>query len=136
MKTVIPLLSLIISIGCAQHASSGQFESIRQLVCEGRYADAIPRLEAYNGRHQSRAGLFLGKAHLGLGDFKKSRQAFSDTVRDFPESLEAHKCRYKLALLCLLQGDSESAKKQFSELSAPPDGPLVAEAAAMAEFIE
>jgi len=136
MKTVIPLVSLMMLIGCGQNPSSGQFESIRQLVCVGRFADAIPKLKAYNGQHQSRAGLFLGKAHLGLGDLAKARQAFSDTVRDFPQSLEAHKCRYKLALLSLLQGDSVSAKEEFMKMSARPDGPLVAEAAAMAEFVE
>jgi TolA-binding protein len=136
MRTVIPLISLMILIGCGQHSSSGEFESIRQIVCQGRFADAIPKLKAYEGQHQSRAGLFLGKAHLGLGDLEAARQTFTATVRDFPDSLEAHKCRYKLALLSLLKGDSAAARVQFAELSNEANGPLVAEAKAMAEYLE
>jgi len=136
MRILVPLLILMSMAGCGQRSQSESFESIRRLVCEGRHAEAIPRLEAYKGRHQSRAGLFLGKAHLGLGDLDQARKSFSDTIRDFPDSLEAHKCRYKLALLALLDGDSEAAKVQFADLSNEANGPLVAEAKAMAEYLE
>jgi len=75
MRILVPLLILMSMAGCGQRSQSESFESIRRLVCEGRHAEAIPRLEAYKGRHQSRAGLFLGKAHLGLGDLDQARQA-------------------------------------------------------------
>ena len=136
MKLCFTLFAFVLLTGCGQQSSPNQFESIRQIVCEGRYAEAIPKLEAYDGRHRSRAGLFLSKAQMGLGDMNKARQVFDDTIRNCPDSLEAHKCRYKLALLSMLQGNAQSAKKQFFALSTKPNGPLAAESRAMAEFIQ
>lgn len=124
------LLSLTFS-GCDR--ASDDFESIRLQVCRGNYRDAIPKLEAYSGQHESRAGLFLGKCWLGLDDFDKARGAFKTTIRNYPETLEAHKCRYKLALLLFMEGNQELAKEQFQQIADRKDGPLVAEAGAFAK---
>ena len=103
MKAIISAVVLVLlSLGCVmQQGNRDSFGSIRQLVCDGQYEKAIPKLKAYQGRHASRAGLFLGKAYLALGDLKMARQAFEDTVRKFPKTLEGHKCRYKLAMVTL-----------------------------------
>lgn len=116
--------------------AAGPFGQGRQLVTDGAYADAIPLLERYLGEHPagrnaSRACLFLGKAHAGLGDLDAARRWFERGVRDFPATLEGHKCRYKLALVDLWEGRKDAATAGFAALAARPDGPLAPEAAAM-----
>ncbi len=133
---LVILLLLMMFAGCGSRQHGDEFESIRQLVCDGHYEQAVPQLKSYEGRHASRAGLFLGKSHLALGDLPQARAAFEDTIRRFPQSLEAHKCRYKLALVTWLEGDTESAREQFAALSQNPDGPLAPEATALVEFIQ
>jgi TolA-binding protein len=119
--------------GCDARQKNADFEPIRQLVCQSKFADAIPKLEAYRGKHEFRAGLFLGKAYLGLGQIDKARAAFEKTVRRFPDTLEAHKCQYKLAMLTFLDGDQQAARVQFSKIS---NGPLTGEAAAFVRFLK
>jgi len=134
--TLALLAILTVSAGCQQQEkSTDNFESIRLQVCQGKYEQAIPALEAYRGKHESRAGLFLGKAWLGIGDYGKAREAFEITVKKFPGTLEDHKARYKLAWLSWVEGDAAQAKQQFEALANRPDGPLAAEAAAFAKAL-
>lgn len=136
MRIVIAVMCCCVGLACSQGpAPPDRFEAIRQLVCDGKYEQALPQLKAYSGKHESRAALFMGKAHLGLGDYPAARKAFEAGVRKFPDTLEAHKCRYKLALLSYLEGDNETAKNAFEKLAADKDGPLAPEAAAFAKFI-
>ena len=112
----------------------------RQLVIEGKYKEAIPELEAYlrdnpKGKFASRSGLFLGKAHLALGQMDEAEKAFADTAAKHPGTLEAHKCRYKLALVAFFRGDLHNALKRFDELANRPDGPLAPEAKAMGDYL-
>lgn len=130
----LTIIAIAIAIaGCGAQKKNSDFEPIRQLVCQSKFAEAIPKLEAYRGKHESRAGLFLGKAYLGLGQNDKARAAFEKTVRQFPDTLEAHKCQYKLAILTFLEGDQQAARVQFSKIS---DGPLTGEAAAFLRFLK
>lgn len=139
----ILLLSCLFAAGCnsGRNASpNSDFDQGRSLVVAGKYAEAIPVLRRYlkedpQGKHASRAGLFLGKAHLALGDIEAARQAFDDTHRNYPDSLESHKSKYKLAMISLLSGDRQDALERFQQLAQAPDGPLAAEATAMAEFL-
>lgn len=128
----VTLLTVSAIAGCATRESS-DFEVLRDLVCEAKYGQAIPKLKAYVGPHESRARLFLGKAWMGQGDYSKAKVAFESGIQDFPRTLEAHKCHYKLALICYLQGDVEVARQKFQRLAELKDGPLVAEAAAFAK---
>lgn len=112
----------------------------RELVVSGRYQDAVPLLAKYlhlhpNGKHASRAGLFLGKAYLALGDFSKAREAWQLTIQNHAATLEGHKCRYKLALLLMLEGERAKAIEAFGRLAAAPDGPLAPEATAMKKYL-
>ena len=121
--------------------AKGPFGEGRVLVMSGRYAEAVPRLEVYldsfaAGRNRSRAGLFLGKAHLGRGEFELARAAFTETAERYPETLEAHKCRYKLCLLDLLEGDRASAAAGFRALAEDPDGSLAPEADALWRYLD
>lgn len=116
------------------------FKEGRSLVTQGRYAHAVPTLEQYlrehpRGKHASRAGLFLGKAHLGLGQWDEAAAAFTLTIERYPQSLEAHKARYKLAVVALLRGDTADARDRFAAMARSPDGPLAPEAKAAAEFL-
>ena len=131
LRLVLALVVPVIA-GCAASEST-DFESLRQLVCESRFQEAIPKLKAYSGIHEARARLFLGKAWMGLGEYAKAAKVFESGIRDFPLTLEAHKCRYKLALVAYLQGDIELAEQQFRLLAELKDGPLVAEAVAFAK---
>ncbi|MFC1849329.1 tol-pal system YbgF family protein [candidate division CSSED10-310 bacterium] len=117
------------------------FHQGRVLVTVGQYQEAIPKLEHYlekhpQGKYASRACLFLGKAYLGLLQFSESRTAFERAIRDFPNTLEAHKSRYKLAILALLEGREQEAMHLFSELAEKPDGPLAPEARAMGAMLQ
>jgi hypothetical protein len=49
--------------------------------------------------------------------------------------LEAHKSRYKLALIDLWQRNTDKAHHQFLSLAEKPDGPLAPEAKAMSDYI-
>ena len=118
-----------------------QFIQGREAVCSGRYEAAVPLLEAYlrefpTGEFASRAGLFLGKAHIALGNYSKARAAWQDTIDRFPETLEGHKCRYKLAVLALVQGHTADAQARFAAMAGAPDGPLAAEAGALAAYLK
>lgn len=119
---------------------SGPFGRGRVHVMEGRYAEAVPELRAYlaqytAGPNRSRAGLFLGKAYLGQGHFKLAREAFAETAERYPDTLEGHKCRYKLALLDLLEGRTGEAAEGFRRLAEQPDGPLAPEATALGQYL-
>ena len=120
--------------------SADNFTQGRLMVTEGRYEEALPLLEKYlteepRGKFASRAHFFIAKAHMGLGRFDMARQAFETTVREFPDTLEGHKSKYKLALLDYLEGRIDEARRKFKSLADHPDGPLAPEAQAMAEFL-
>lgn len=136
-KTFAGLLCCLMLASCAVGLKpADRFEAIREMVCDGEYQAAIPKLKSYSGTNNSRAGLFLGKAYLGLGDIENAKAAFESTSKKFPKTVEAHKCQYKLALLSYFSGETESAKAQFERLANEPDGPLAAEARAFAEFLK
>lgn len=116
------------------------FHEGRGLVVTGQYSAAIPVLSKYmhlhpSGKHASRAGLFLGKAYLALGHTTKAAEIWALTAKNHPATLEGHKCRYKLALLLMLNGDREKAAEAFGRLADSPDGPLAPEAEAMRTFL-
>jgi len=140
---LLALLVIATAIGCdaiSHKHGKAMFQQGRDLVVTGRYRAAVPILNQYlhlhpRGKHASRAGLFLGKAYLALGDIAKAREAWSQTSQNFPTTLEGHKCRYKLALLLMLEGERDKAAAAFGQLADAPDGPLAAEATAMKKFL-
>lgn len=117
-----------------------RFAAARELVVKGQYKEGIKELKHYQeqhpqGEHASRAGLFLGKAYIATNDFPAARVAFEQTIQSFPNSLEAHKCSYKLAMILFWENKTEEAIKAFEAISSQPDGPLAAEATAMAKHL-
>jgi TolA-binding protein len=135
----------IAAAGCSRFVSADndsyeEFMAARQLVTQGHYADAIGRLEKYlvrhpKAKHSSRATFFLAKAHLGANDLDQAQAAWERTIRDYPASLEAHKSKYKLALLAFLRGDPKTAYTQFKAIAESPDGPLAPEAVGFARYL-
>jgi len=133
--------------GCSRAAKlpknkrgSAEFEAIRLRVTHGEYREAVPQLTAFidaNPSHPdaSRAGMFIGKCMMAQGDLPAARQAFETTIETYPGTAEDHKCRYKLALLTLLEGDRQGAINQFETLANTPGGPLAPEATAMAAYL-
>jgi TolA-binding protein len=120
--------------------SKETFHKGRSLVTQGHYRQAIPLLLEYldkypQGQNASRSIFFIGKAYLGLGDMKRAKQAFNDTHRMFPESLEAHKAHYKLALIDMMTGYMDQAIHGFASMAQRPDGPLAPEATAMSAYL-
>ena len=112
----------------------------RLLVTQGKYAEALPVLEEHlaarpTGKHASRAQFFIGKAYVGMGQLDKATAAFGEVVQIYPDSLEAHKARYKMALILLWQGKTNEARVQFAALADSPDGPLAPEAKQMAAHL-
>jgi outer membrane protein assembly factor BamD (BamD/ComL family) len=112
----------------------------RWLVTVGSWDEGIAVLEAYlahhpRGENASRATFFIAKAHIGRGDLATAATWFERTISDYPDSLEANKSRYKLAMIDLWRGDPDAAEKRFASLAAAPDGPLAAEAGAMLGYL-
>ncbi len=119
----------------------GPFGKGRQAVTEGRYQDAARLLDKYladypSGRNTSRAHFFLAKAQLGLGNVQRARGTFEYVIATYPDSLEAHKSRYKLGLMDLTEGKLPDARRRFAELVRSPNGPLVPEAKMMQDYLE
>ena len=135
-------LGLVPSCGKKDHSSPSKdaFLHCRHLVNTGQYQDASNCLRGYardypNSKFASRAGLFLGKAELALGNFENARTAWQGVKSRHPNSLEGHKVRYKLAVLNMLEGKRAQAIQQFEAMATTPDGPLAAEAKAMARAL-
>ncbi len=148
IKSFLPLVLItcliaIAGINCgaiAPKQGNKLFHQGREFVVTGKYSAAVPVLSKYmhlhpSGKHASRAGLFLGKAYLALGNTAKAGEIWSLTVKNYPDSLEGHKCRYKLAFLYMLTGEGDKAIDAFGQLADSPDGPLAPEALAMRKFL-
>ncbi len=134
-------LFMLPGCGAARSQNNALFKQGRDLVRTGRYEEAIAPLTQFQREQPhaelaSNAGLYLGKAYLALGRFDEARTAWGDTVENYPNSLEGHKCRYKLAFLSFMEGDTQSALDQFTALADAPDGPLAPEALAFRTFLE
>ena len=139
----VGLLAVGLAAGCGDgwESRGNGFVSGRELVTQGRYADALPLLQGYlrdhpSGKHASRAHFFIAKAYIGLGNPAAARAAFQETIRQHAESLEAHKSRYKLGMIDFWEGDRAAARKRFAGLADRPDGPLAPEAGAMRDFLD
>lgn len=120
----------------------GLYGQGRDAVLTGRYADAVRHLERYiernpTGQMVTTARLYLGKAHLGLGDLDAAQAAFAQGAREAPDSPAGHKSRYKLACVQLMKGDVDAAKRTFEQVAAAdPPGQLTPEARAFARALE
>lgn len=139
MKSLTIYLFSSLAFGLSS-CSADSFTKGRTVVTVGNYTDAIVHLNEYlkknpEGKDASRAHFFIAKAQLGLGDFTSARETFERIQVSFPASLEAHKSRYKLAMLDLVEGNRERALSIFRDLANQPDGPLAPEAKMMAEFL-
>ena len=135
------LCSIGLGTGCtrAKKQQAREFNEARQIVIEGDYAAGVERLKVFLQKNPksvdaSRAGLFLFKAYLAQGEFENAAKWCSWTIQEHPNSLEAHKCQYKLAMLTMLQGKQDEASKRFGELADLSKGPYSAEATAMRRF--
>ena len=72
---------------------------------------------------------------IGLGDLNQAATLFQETIRLYPDSEEAHKSRYKLAVIKQLQGDQVAARKAFQDVIDRSAGTLVPEANAMLRML-
>ena len=142
---ILLLILMIVSIPACAKPRGGQasreFDAARLLVTQGKYAEAIPKLQTFQQQHPnhadaSRAQFFIAKAYLGMDDLVSARSAFESVIQTYPGSLEAHKSEYKLALIDLWEGRSDEAVARFRSLAEHPNGPLAPEAKAMLHYLE
>jgi TolA-binding protein len=141
LAAAVAATCLIVLPACPDKQAGSAFLQARELVTQGQYEAAIPMLESYlettpQGKHASRAGLFLGKANLALGKVEEARKAWRMTVETYPTTLEGHKCRYKLAFLDAMEGKDQQAYEAFRALAENPDGPLAPESIAWAAYLK
>lgn len=138
--SAVLLLALI--VGCdAQEQRDTLFSAGREALQRGQLQLSIDKLLEHlnhnpKGRLASRANFLIGKAYLGLGNLDASRKQFEQTIADFQFSEEAHKSKYKLAMLSLIEGKNPDARKRFEELTKNPSGTLVPEATAMLRYLD
>ncbi|MEZ6138531.1 MAG: tetratricopeptide repeat protein [Pirellulaceae bacterium] len=138
-------VALVSVLGCGvqphEHGKVGlEFEAARSLVINGKFAEATQRLTQFIKDHPEhhlapRATFLLGKSALGSGDLEAAETWFSKTTERFPDSEEAHKAKFKLALVSLLRQNEDDARARFEALAADADGPYTPEATALARFL-
>ena len=138
---VLPLL--LVASGCGKQSSAERdaFLAGREQVTIGNYQEGIAQLSAFltahpQGRYSSRAQFFIAKAHLGLDDLVNARLHYEQCIALYPDTDEAHKSRFKIALIDMVEGHTDRAMDTMRELAAAPDGPLAAEAHLLSQYLE
>ena len=139
-SNLLAAVLLLAVSGCGRSNDAKQFHDARNLLIGGKYDQALPALDAYletnsEGKFRSRAQFLIAKAQLGRGNLKEAKAAFVRTKNLYPQTLEAHKARYKLALVAMLEGRDQDAILQFERMARAPEGPLAPEAGAMARYL-
>jgi TolA-binding protein len=117
-----------------------EFDVARKLMTSGKFDSAATKLEEFLENHPThelagRATFLLAKSHLGRSRFDESKKWFNRTIQRFPESEEAHKAKFKLAVIELLSGNLADAEQQFETLATQSEGPYVPEAQAFSRFL-
>jgi TolA-binding protein len=137
------LCGLWLLSGCGGGAgpSPGKFHEGRTALMQGKFQTAIDLLTEHLLRHPAgdlagRASFLIGKAHLGLGDWNAAETWFQNTIDKYPQTEEAHKARFKIALAKMLQGETADAQRRFAELAEQREGPYTPEAVALARFLD
>jgi TolA-binding protein len=136
------VLVTVLVAGCqTQGDGNPAFDNARNQLIRGEYQQAATHFEQFLAEQPdhhlaSRASFLLAKSHVGLDDLGAAAVQFEETRRRYPDSEEAHKSRYKLAVISLLRGEREAAIEQFRAIAETPDGVLAPEASAMVRFLE
>lgn len=133
--------SLMAVVGC-QRASDGstEFRQARERLMHGEFAQAKTEMAEFRANYPthpfaSRAAFLQAKAELGLGNLHQAEQDFQATINQYPNTEEAHKSRYKLAMIALLRGDRQKAAEGFQQIADRKSGTLVPEAVAMLRML-
>ena len=100
---------------------ANQFNEARDLVHNSEFAEAERALSQFLSEHPShklasRARFLMAKTYMGLNDLPNATLGFEATIRDYPDSEEAHKSKFKLAMLSVLQEDKVRAAAQLESL--------------------
>lgn len=139
------LLATLVGLGGCGEAPQGkpgqQFEQAREAVIRGEFVSAARQLESFVEQHHDhplagRATFLLAKSYLGQGELALSQRWFERTRDRFPQTEEAHKAKFKLAMIELLRDEPRRAFEQFRQLAQAADGPYTPEAAAWSRFLE
>ncbi len=100
------------------------------LIETKQYREALPWLIQAQGTAalDGRASLFIGIAHLRLGELESARESFRRAARDLEQSLAAH---YYEGVTDYQEGNWSAAEQHFtSVIQTSPDSPMGREAAA------
>lgn len=141
LASLTALLLLTCACGNPKVKPKEEFQSLRLQVIAGEYDKAIPQLESFikenpNSKNASRAGLFLFKAYFAKNQLSDAGKWCQWTIKNHPNSLEAHKCRYKLALISLVSGNSAKTKSELKLVADDTDNPLSPEASRLLKFLD
>lgn len=135
------LVMVILLVGCHSPPPVAEdFHTARAALHDGEFKLAesgflVFLAEEPDHELASRASFLLAKAYLGQKRWKDARVQFQRTIEAFPQSLEASKSRYKLAILDLLQDNRPEAITRLQSL-ATESGPYRPEAVAMLEWLQ
>jgi len=84
---------------------------VRALVIDAQYQDALAELAVLeDGNEEAQALVLEGRAHMGLGDEVKARQAFDRAISKDPASADAH---IGLARVAWAKGDMNEVDRQL-----------------------
>lgn len=117
-----------------------QFDNARQLVHHGKFDQAVKALDDFltahpNHKNASRAVFLRAKSKMGSHQTEAAQTGFNDVIKRFPNSEEARKAEFKLAMIEFLNGNVDEAKRQFAAIEKAANGPYTPEAAVWAKHL-
>ena len=125
-STVLLIFALLLSfvLGCSEEKgdAASKFAAARAKVHRAEFSQAIRELKTFLQDHPghdlgSRAHFLIAKSEMGRNDFDEAAAWFTKTASQFPSSDEAHKAKFKLAMLSLLRGERQRALEQLRKMT-------------------
>lgn len=140
---------MLITAGCGvakgqakpKGKASIRFDQARSLVHRGKFEEAIKLFDAFLVTHPkhklaSRAVFLQAKSELGRHRTEAAQAGFKNVIHQFPNSEEAKKAEFKLAMIEFLNGNHGIAETRFQAITKAANGPYTPEAAAWEEYFK
>ena len=144
MKLLLALCVTFVA-GCGRAPVKGavgkEFDTARSQILRSNFQEAVVKMESFYDDHRdhelaSRASFLIAKAHMGLNDFAESKRWFETTISRYPNSEEAHKSKFKLAMLAVMQEEDAQAIQLLEMIRDTSPGPYAPEVRAWLNHLE